>query len=229
MNIKSLKFTDINPEYFWKDFGDKQVSVITAHAEMIYMASKNTKYLNPIKDADILVADGVGLRKGLQLLGINVAKCSGVDLVESLIRSKKEIPTFLWGGSSEVAEMAKKNYSARGLNVVGIHDGYDKSDKKIFEEIKSSKSRLVLVGMGGTERQLDLVNRIKQELDITAITVGGAFDVAAGRFKRAPKVFQLTGLEWLWRMVQDPKRLERLPHLFGFVFLVLREKFTNEK
>lgn len=229
MKIRELKFTNLTPEKFWKNLKDQNVSVITAHAEMIYMASQDNNYLKPIKQADILVADGVGLKKGLEFLGVKVSKCSGVDLIESLVKESNDVPTFLWGGKSEIVGQAAVKYIGRGLNIVGFFDGYNRDDEKIFQKIKESKARLVLVGMGGTERQLILVNKIKNELGVSAITVGGAFDVAAGKFKRAPKMFQKSGLEWLWRMLQDPKRIKRLPHLFGFVFLVLNERLFNEK
>lgn len=227
MKFSELQFVDVCPYDFWTNYAGKGVSVATIHAEMAYLASRNKEYSKPILASKVLLADGVGLIWGMKLLGKKLRKCSGIDLIDTLIKQYPDTPVYIWGGNASVSALARKAYTARGLNIVGNHDGYSGSEDKIINEIKKKEAKVVFVGMGGTSRQLRLVNNISEELGIMAITVGGSLDVAAGVVKRAPQMFQRFGMEWLWRMVQDPKRFKRLPKLAGFILVVVKEKILG--
>lgn len=225
MRFSELKYTSLTPEEFWKINLNKPASVITLQAEISFLAKKDPKITAEIKKADILVADGIGFIMGMWFLGKGwLTKCTGIDLVNTLIEKAPNTAVYLWGATSENVFDCANNYKKRGLNVVGFHDGYDKNWEEIIAEIKALNSRVVLVGMGSPE-QLILVNRIKKELGITAVTVGGSFDVGSGVKKRAPKIIQQLHMEGPWRILIEPSRVKRLPRIFGFFWYILREKF----
>ena len=224
MKIQDIPFTKLNTVEIVNKLINGPISVVTAHAEMVYMALNKDDYLMPMLAADIITADGVGLIWGLKLLGENLSKHSGVDIVESILNSKKNTRLFLFGGLEDTARKAADKMISEGANVVGYHPGYYYDKKEVFAEIKRAKAQVVLVGMGGSEKQLMLVNEIRDDLEVSAITVGGVIDLYAGITRRAPKVFQLVGLEWLWRTVLTPKRIVKIPSLVGFTFKVIGEK-----
>jgi N-acetylglucosaminyldiphosphoundecaprenol N-acetyl-beta-D-mannosaminyltransferase len=209
-------------------------AVLPMHAEKWFLIQKQGDWDGILRKVDIFVADGVGLAWGYRFLtGKKVQKISGIDLINQLIEQKPKTKTFIWGTTEKNIIKAAKLYKQRGLNVVGFHNGFSGKDEDILVEIKKSGAEIVFVGMGA-RRAAELVVKIKEELGISAMTAGGSFDVASGEFKRAPIVFQRVGLEWLWRMIIEPKRIKRLPALLGFVYYVLREKLLmirnrNEK
>jgi N-acetylglucosaminyldiphosphoundecaprenol N-acetyl-beta-D-mannosaminyltransferase len=227
MRLSSIRFEESSLDKFWAKYTNERVLVLPMHAEKWYLSKKQNDWDEVLKEVDVFVADGVGLVWGYRFLtGKKVSKISGIDLIERLVSNHPETPTYIWGTTPENIERAAKNYKKRGLNLVGFHDGFSGKDDEILAEIKKSGAKVVFVGVG-PRRAAELCVRIKKEIGISAMTAGGSFDVAGGKFKRAPLFLQKIGLEWLWRMFTDPKRLKRLPALIGFVYYVIKEKITK--
>jgi N-acetylglucosaminyldiphosphoundecaprenol N-acetyl-beta-D-mannosaminyltransferase len=229
MKLVEIIFYNKEGATFWDGNLQDSVYILPLHAEKWYLIQKQGDWDKILKEVDIFVADGVGLAWGYRFLtGKKVSKISGIDLIERLVSDHPETPTYIWGTTSENIERAAENYKKRGLNLVGFHDGYSGKDDEILAEIKKSGAKVVFVGMG-PRRAAELCVRIKNELGVTTMTAGGSFDVVGGKFKRAPLFFQKIGLEWLWRMFADPKRLKRLPALIGFVYYVIKEKIKTRR
>jgi N-acetylglucosaminyldiphosphoundecaprenol N-acetyl-beta-D-mannosaminyltransferase len=222
MKYKELSFFPGNPHDFWQEYAETVVSVITMQAEIGYLAKKNLKMGAAVSEADVRTADGAWFIFGLRLLGKRgIKKCTGIGMIEALIADYPEKRTFLLGATAVNVKKAAESYQDQGLKVVGTEDGYQKDDEKTFQKIKESKAEVVLVGMSGV-RQAELVIRLKKELGVTAITVGGSFDVASGSYKRAPKIIQRLALETPWRILQDPTRVKRVPRLLGYFWEVAK-------
>lgn len=229
MRLSELTFFNQKRKSLWGNALLDPFFILPLHAEKWYLIQRQGDWAEILKNVDVFVADGVGLAWGYRFLtGKKVQKISGIDLINKLIQEFPQTPTYLWGTKSEIIKKAAQNYQKRGLNVVGFHDGFSGEDNQIIREIKRSGAKVCFVGMGA-RRAAELALKIHQELGITTMTAGGSFDVAAGNYKRASLIVQKMGLEWLWRMICDPKRFKRLPALFGFVWYIIKEKYGTKK
>ncbi len=225
LNIDSFTFNEA-VEYANNIAGQ----VVTINPEMIDNAVKNPEFAEIINTAELVVPDGVGVEIGLKILGYNVKRIAGVEFSHRMIEecAKTNQSVALVGAKPEIVEKAKENLIKEfpGLYITYIHDGYFNDDNQILEELKIRQPRLVLCALG-SPKQEEFIFKAKSILpEALFIGVGGSFDVWSGVVKRAPKIYQKLGLEWLYRTVMDPKRFKRIfPTLPLFVLKVLRERF----
>ncbi len=225
LNIDSFSFNEA-VEYANNIAGQ----VVTINPEMIDNAVKNPEFAEIINTAELVVPDGVGVEIGLKILGYNVKRIAGVEFSHRMIEecAKTNQSVALVGAKPEIVEKAKENLIKEfpGLYITYIHDGYFNDDNQILEELKIRQPRLVLCALG-SPKQEEFIFKAKSILpEALFIGVGGSFDVWSGVVKRAPKIYQKLGLEWLYRTVMDPKRFKRIfPTLPLFVLKVLRERF----
>ena len=135
---------------------------------------------------------------------------------------------YLLGGEGDVPEKAKEHLETIYPNakIVGYHEGFFKEDseEKVIEEINSLKPNVLFVAMGAPIQEKWIYeNRDKLKVDIAA-GQGGTFDYEAGTIKRAPVWMQKCGIEWLWRLIKEPKRIKRMVVLPVFLFKVIFSK-----
>jgi len=162
-------------------------------------------------------------------------RVTGTDLMKKIVEMSQEKTwkIFLLGASSGIAKKVTKKFSKKHPNVkfVGCHAGtpHIKDEMEICELINEAKPDILFVAYGSPDqefwihRNLFKLNSVK-----VAMGVGGAFDFHAGRVKRAPKWMQKAGLEWLWRLTREPKRLSRIWNAtVVFSKLVAKEKEEN--
>ena len=116
-----------------------------------------------------------------------------------------------------------------GINVVGTHDGYFSDDAEIIEDINRARPDLLLVCLGAPKQEKWMAARSGDVDAGLMMGLGGVLDVYAGNVKRAPKLFQKLGLEWLYRAVTQPSRFKRILKLPGFLFAALRERGREKK
>lgn len=140
-------------------------------------------------------------------------RVTGTDLMEKICKksAKENLKIFLLGAKEGIAEKAKKKLSEKypGLNIVGTYSGYPKENNlKIIDE-KEPDILFVAYGAPAQEFWIDR-NLPKLKSVKLAMGIGGAFDFIAGERKRAPKLIQNIGLEWLYRLIQEPKRAKRI-------------------
>lgn len=208
--------------------------VVTLNAEMAMVAQGNPELARIINRADLVIPDGVGIVWASRVLGDPVpGRVAGFDLMlELLVRAEQEgWPAFLLGGAPGVAEEAASRLKARlpGLLVAGAHHGYfaEADDPAIVKKINTTGARLVFVAMGAP-RQDKWIARNKSSLRPSiCIGVGGSFDVLAGRVSRAPGWVRNVGLEWLYRLVRQPRRIGRMMALPGFVLRVFVARYAK--
>ncbi|MDQ6948907.1 MAG: WecB/TagA/CpsF family glycosyltransferase [Actinomycetota bacterium] len=188
-------------------------------------------------ECGIISADGVPLVWASRLLGHPLpGRVNGTDLMEALcdLAGEREWSVYFFGARPDVVkEVARWGASAHpGLRVAGIRDGYftESESKEIVSEIASSGASIVFLGFPTPKKELWL-HRHLHELNVPfCMGVGGSFDVIAGTLPRAPRWMQRNGLEWLFRFVQEPKRMWKR-YLVGntkFVVMVLVE-FTKQR
>lgn len=205
--------------------------IVTPNVFALVTAQKDKELKDIINSADLSLPDGKGLILAAKLLNLPLEeRISGVDLVEELsqLAAKKGYSVYLLGARRGVAEKAARRLQASypGLKVGGAEDGYftPQDEPKIIEGVKKAKVDILFVALG-VPRQEKWLKHYLQDLNApVCIGVGGSFDIISGRLKRAPQWIQDWGFEWLYRLIQEPRRIGRDLALIRFAFMVLKEK-----
>jgi N-acetylglucosaminyldiphosphoundecaprenol N-acetyl-beta-D-mannosaminyltransferase len=167
-----------------------------------------------VTESHIIGIDGAGIVLGARALGIKVPeRVAGIDLMERLlgICSVQNFRPYFFGARRKVLERAVETAYRRwpGLEFAGYRDGYfcEEEEPDIVEHIRRSNPDCLFIGIP-TPRKERFLHRYREELGVPFIMgVGGSFDVLAGLVSRAPRAVQNAGLEWLYRVYQEPKRM----------------------
>lgn len=231
VNVLGIKFSNVNMEQAVKKAvdlinNDGNKMIFTPNPEIVIEASKDEKLANIINDADMVVADGIGVVIGSKIIGKPLPeRVAGYDLVQNIFKEIKNTDktVYFFGAAPNVAKTAAKKMEElhNGLKVVGTHNGYFDNDDEIINEINSLKPDILLVGLGAPKQEYWIYNN-KDKLDVNlSIGVGGSFDVMAGQVKRAPMFFRKLGLEWFYRLITQPTRAKRMLRLPLFLIKVI--------
>ncbi len=213
---------------------DKVNQVVTINPEMFTTAANDEQFSQILKDAEMVIPDGIGVKIGLKIMGENVDRIAGVDFAREMINraAEKNMPVALIGAKPEIIEKAVINLKSEveNLNIVYSHDGYFDNWDEIYEGLKNTSPRLILVALG-SPKQEKFISEARNRLNpALMIGVGGSFDVWSGVVQRAPKIYQKMGLEWLYRTLKQPERFKRIfPALPLFMLKVLRYRIGGEK
>jgi len=205
--------------------------VVTPDTLAILRTRVDLEYHNILKSADLVTPDGAGILWATATLNFPLAeRVTGIDIINSICRLaiKKRYSLYLLGSSFEVAKEAALNLTRRypGLKIVGSHHGYFASHKEagIIREIKEKKPDVLLVGMGAPKQEKWIAKNLNKINVPVCMGVGGSFDVLSGRIPRAPLWMQRHGMEWVYRLIKQPKRVLRVLALFYFIWLVIAGK-----
>lgn len=188
---------------------------IGVNAHVCNLASSDIQFRRHIEAADLSYADGQSIVWAARLLGIPVEeRVATTDLVHPLMAACAAAGkrVFLFGGKPGVAQLAAERLLAEnpGLSI-RTNDGYVKPDEmgSLLESIAGHRTDVLLVGLGDPLQQ-EWIARHRDRLDVAAIlSCGGLFDWISGQNKRAPRWMIRAGLEWLWRLIIEPRRLAR--------------------
>lgn len=214
--------------------------VVTPNSEIIVQANKEKKLLKIIEKAGLVVPDGIGLVIASKLVKQPLEeRVTGIDLMYQLLEyaSKNGSRIFLLGGKPGIADMAanKIRETYKNINIVDTHHGYFKGmhtgdensaeERAVVDLIKEQNVDMLFVALGAPKQEF-FIDRYKDELGAKLLMgVGGSLDVMSGTVKRAPDFWQKNGLEWLYRILEDPKaRLKRSLALPVFALNVLIKK-----
>lgn len=202
--------------------------IVTANAEILYKAHREPEFLELLKKADLIVADGSGVIWASRILRRTIPqRVTGVDLTEEILAlaEEKGWGIYFLGARPQVVEKAVLNALGRhpGLRVAGYHHGYFSQEETgdVLSNIRAVKPDIILVAMGVPAQEQFIQSYIKELNVPVAIGVGGTFDILAGAATRAPRWMQEKGLEWLYRFFKEPSRYKRMLTLPKFVFAVL--------
>lgn len=185
------------------------------NAHCVNVMSRDAAYRADIERATRVFCDGAGVRLAARAAGIRLrGNVNGTDLLPHLCReaARRRETLFLLGGAEGVAAEAARRLEAEypELVVAGTHHGYlaDRTvEDAAIAAIAGSGASILLVGMG-VPRQERWIARNRHRLAPTVVAgVGGLFDYYSGRIARAPLPLRRLGLEWAWRMAQEPRRL----------------------
>lgn len=193
----------------------KKTFIVTANPET-YMLSKKDEEMKSIiyNKENLIVPDGISIVKTASYFGIDLKeRITGVDLCSYLLKlaDENKYSLYLFGSTSDVIEklvnVIKEKYS--NINILGYSNGYEKDKDAIMKKIVKLNPDICLVALG-IPYQEKLINKyIDTAKKGIYVGVGGSFDVLSGTKKRAPKIFIKLNLEWLYRLICEPKRLKR--------------------
>lgn len=194
----------------------KKGSIYFLNADCVNKSCKDQEYRRILRNSSLVLADGIGIQIATGMSGGKMAaNLNGTDLLPHLcefsIKNKKKV--YLLGAKPGVAEKMKNNLEASypGIEVVGFCDGYfeRKTEGKVLEEISDLKADIVLVAMGVPLQEKWISKNRASISSGLVLGVGGLFDFYSGNIVRAPKWIRSIGMEWLFRLSQEPKRLWR--------------------
>lgn len=189
---------------------------VVVNAAKIVNMGGDVDLRNDVVNADLINADGMSVVWAARLLGVSLPeRVTGIDLMESLVAlSAKEgwRPYFL-GAREDIVMKVVAEYPKRypGLQIAGYRNGYytPEEESDIVKTIRDSRADILFVAMNSPQKERFL-SKWKMELRVPfQMGVGGSFDVVAGHTVRAPRWMQGVGLEWLFRFLQEPRRLWR--------------------
>ncbi len=207
---------------------EKNHIVVTPNAEIAYLAAKDDRLGRTINSADIVLPDGIGVVYASKIYGTPVkGKVAGVDFGERVLKMAAETgdEIFFLGAKPGVAELAAAKLSEKypGLNFVGLRDGYFDTDAEVIDEINRSGAKILFVCLGAPKQELWSA-KFKDKLGVRlTLCLGGALDSYAGTVKRAPEIWIRLGLEWLYRLIKEPRRFGRMLSLPKYMFCVISD------
>jgi len=199
-------------------------TLIAINAEKILTAEREPAVSALISDAEYKYADGISVVRSIRKKypGAQVSRVAGADLWEALMQraGREGTPVFLVGGKPEIlAQTEEKLRTQWQVNIVGRQDGYfnEQQRQAVFERIHHSGAVMVTVAMGSPRQEVFMRDCRQVHPDALYMGVGGTYDVFTGHVKRAPKVWQNLGLEWLYRLLSQPSRLKRQLKLLRYL------------
>ena len=205
-------------------------TVVTPNPLMVMNAQGNSDLFAALSNADLSLADGVGVISAARHLGTPLPeRVTGIDTGYAVLEKLADVggSIYLLGAKPGVAELAAEKLTGNltGLRVVGTHNGYFANDEEIIKAITKTAPDLLIVCLGSPRQEI-WVNKNKNKLSGigAVICLGGALDVWAGKIKRAPRLFINLRLEWLWRMLCEPKRMKNLPLMLKFRLLTRKTR-----
>ncbi|WP_410981434.1 WecB/TagA/CpsF family glycosyltransferase [Bacillus pacificus] len=183
------------------------------NAHCFNIAQVNKVYKENINNSHLLLNDGIGMDITAKLFGFTFPQnMNGTDFTPKLLEyaEKKGLTIYLLGGEIGVVETAQKNFEDKfsRLNIVGAHHGYFLNDEmRVIEDINKNRPDILIVGLG-VPLQENWISKHFEELNTKIIIGVGAFlDFSAKKVKRAPKWMRVCKLEWLFRLLLEPKRM----------------------
>jgi N-acetylglucosaminyldiphosphoundecaprenol N-acetyl-beta-D-mannosaminyltransferase len=215
----------------------EKIHHVVINAAKVVNALKDEELKKSIVDCDIINADGQSIVWASRILRKPLLeRVAGIDLMQNLVAraAKKKYKIYLLGASEEVVQKVVQKYKEQyGESVVaGYKNGFFSADKEeiVAMEIAASGADMLFVAMTSPKKEIFL-SKYKDVINIPFIMgVGGSFDVVSGKTKRAPLWMQRNGLEWLYRVMQEPRRLWRryLTTNCIFIYLLLKEKLSTK-
>ncbi len=203
--------------------------VATPNPEIVEVCRDNLAARQAVNGADLVLADGIGVVKGAQMLGTPLkGRVPGIEFAAGLMRrmAQQGLSLYLLGAKPGVAETAGKRLAEQypGLKIAGTHDGYFQDDAPVLEDIRQSGADCVFVCLGAPKQELWMAKYGADTGARLLCGLGGSLDVFAGVVERAPKFWSDHGLEWFYRLCRDPRRAGRMMKLPLFLVHVQKEK-----
>jgi N-acetylglucosaminyldiphosphoundecaprenol N-acetyl-beta-D-mannosaminyltransferase len=199
----------------------RQHYIVTPNPDFLILAQKDKEFKEILNKADLSLPDGIGLVWAARLMGESLKeRVAGVDLIENCKLKIEDLRIFLLGGYQGAAEKVAKNWPA----AVGFSEEADSIE--LLARINQCQPNILFAALGAPRQEKWIAKNLSKIPSVkVAIGVGSALNLLSGQIKRAPRIFQALGLEWLWRLFREPRRWRKiLRSLIMFPFLVFKSK-----
>lgn len=215
--------------------------IVTPNPEFLVAAESDKQFKEILNYADLAIADGIGLIKAAKWQGKSLQRVTGVDLIWAIPELAQEEennwPIFLLGAEEGVADAAAQRLIEEfpNLNIAGTSSGgeidLNQTDYELISQINAVKPKVLFVAFGQIKQEKWIFKNLDKLPSVKlAIGVGGAFDYVAGDVPRAPQILRKLGLEWLFRLIQEPTRWKRIyTAVIIFPFLVIKNRLNPRK
>ena len=226
---------------------NKKIFIATPNPEFLLEANKNEKFKNILNSTDLNIPDGIGIVYASSILNTNPKikeRIAGSDLTLEIIKIAKDLnkKIFLLGGNNEEQLELVKNKIGNEIVIeydIGLKKtdwdkdlNYDKEKNNfLIDKINNSNAEIIFVAFGAPKQEYWVYDNLNKLKNIkVAIGIGGTFDFIAGYKKRAPIWMQKIGLEWLFRLIQEPGRFKRIFNaVIIFPIKIIISKFKKIK
>lgn len=207
--------------------------LVSLNAENLIIAQQDDEFRLILQSGDIKLVDGMGVVLGAKMKGVDgLQRYTGVDFMQDTLKhiQFRRLRVLLLGGrpnlAKELADCYSEHYpKLQFLGLTGIKDikKYHEDDegKLILKEVRAFKPHLIFASFGSPFQEKWFWNHRNELKGIICVGVGGAFDFISGNSKRAPKILQNMGLEWLYRLMHEPWRWRRQLRLISFMWQII--------
>ena len=246
VNILGVPISNITNEHLLESFteriGQKQkTQVCITPVNSVLAAIKDPQVLSIYNASEYVLCDGTPIKWAAGFLNTPIVeRITGLDLLPNLVAhcAKHDFSIFFLGASPGVGEQLKQTIHAQypHCKVVGVYVPpfmkvfSEEENIKMIDAINAVSPDVLLVSLTAPKQDIWIAENLHRVNASIQIGIGGAFEVMAGLAKRAPKWMHAAGLEWLYRFIQEPKRLFRRYFIEAplFIPLILKQKFTRK-
>ena len=238
LNILGVGFDDLSAQQavscaYEIISGCEKGYIATPNPEIVMLARKDNRLSAAIEGAKLVLPDGVGIIIAARILGtpLRGGRVPGIDftaaLFEKLAESGRSV--FLLGAAPGVAHEAGRRLAEKyqGLLIAGTADGYFDDDEPVIAQINSVSPDVLLVCLGAPKQEFWMASTAARLNVSLCIGLGGSLDVFAGKTKRAPVFFRKLGLEWLYRLCREPRRIKRMIKLPLFILMAVFKRLSR--
>ena len=215
------------------EHGDRPHSVFAVNPEKNFSVPRDPNLHKVFRDADLLIPDGIGVVMAARILyRVGLSRVPGVEMMDEICRlsANKGYRVFIYGAKEEVSAKSvavlQKKYPS--LEIVGRANGFVPAEEmpKLIEQINTSGAQVLFLALG-SPRQENWFATYANQLHTVRVCqgIGGTLDTIAGTVKRAPEFWCNMNLEWLYRLMSEPKRIARQKVLPIFAYQVFRQKY----
>ncbi|MEO6908861.1 MAG: WecB/TagA/CpsF family glycosyltransferase [Abditibacteriaceae bacterium] len=212
--------------------------VATSDANAILCAQQDPEYAEILRRAALITPDGFGVIWGMRLLNLPVyERVTGVDMVTGIceMADKKGYSIYILGSAPGIAATAAEKLAERypGMRIAGTQHGFysqeNISEDEVVRRIRDAKPDVLFVAFGIPKQEKFIAQHFEELQVPVSIGVGGSFDVYSEKLKRAPVYIQRSGLEWAYRVWQEPWRWRRMSYVPRFMVLAVRTWILGDK
>lgn len=211
-------------------------TIVTPNPEILLLARRDKTFADVLNRTALSLPDGFGLKFAGWLNGFNLHRHTGVDTLELLMRLAGDKSALLLGNqisAAVTAEIFQQKYPNLKIQIFDPRQmpPSGEVEEKIISEIKKLAPVILIVGLGQGKQERFIAKYLHEFPSVRiAIGVGGAFDMISGKRPRAPLFMRHIGMEWLWRLIIEPKRLRRIANaVLIFPIVIFWDKITKRK
>lgn len=211
-------------------------TIFAVNPEKNFSVPKNKILFNQFKKSDLLLPDGIGIVLAAKIIhGVRINRIPGVDFMMEIckIAEKNHKSIYIYGAAEEVNYNAEKKLKKLfpNLKVGGRTNGFikEREMENLIREINNSSAEILFVALGSPAQELWIAKYGKQLINIKICQgIGGSLDALVGQVKRAPEIWKKLSIEWLYRLISQPKRINRQKVLPIFALLVILTRIKND-